>query len=770
MEQFWRGLGLHLGKRWYVVLVTVLALTGILSIGLSKLEFATGEDSYLNSDSQAAIDNVEFQSAFGGEAVVLLFTMEDGHTIDDLFTPDNLAEFGRIEEQLRAIPEAYAVITPKTSLEWSEAIANGPGTTALVSAAGRTPTPTARRSATTTSSSASPDSAPSRSESSARPTGTSSRSTPTTATPPLTPPPVQPADPTIRASLESTFPSRTVAVGGIVLKGNATLDELSSGTAAVLDVMKDIDLDGVETITTGSPVYLKRINDYLKGGMLTLGALAMGVMALILILMFKVRWRLLPLVSVLFGIAWAFSILGFIGIDLSLVTISGLPILIGMGIDFAIQVHNRVEEESAVERQSHPMMETAANVGPPLVVAVIAAVLAFLALRISRVPMIRDFGVLLAIGIVVLLAVGIIIPLTVLGAREWHRPTVERGASWSERIVVKLGSLPTSWVPAIAVVSLVLVGLGLGLESRTKIQSDPIRWIDQGSKVVKDVDTLEERTGFASTLGILIQSNNVMAPEISEVLTDFVFDAESRPEVATSSSLVGTMAKIIDIPGATTLAPTSEDLVGALDVAPPDIARALVREGDTATQVNLRLAADSLSIARCWSTTWSRISRPGSPSWISGPTTSRPRTSSATRRRFAVPAGLPSSAWGCSRTHGESFGAHLSGPRVGDALAPAAVPQPAAHAAHPRPRAAGRAGASSAIVSGLGITLSPLTTVSGLLVIAPCVEFAVLITARYLEERQRASPPARQPTSPRPAPAAPSSRRRRPRSAASRRS
>ena len=61
--------------------------------------------------------------------------------------------------------------------------------------------------------------------------------------------------------------------------------------------------------------------------------------------------------------------------------------------------------------------------------ATIAGVLAFLALRISKVPMIRDFGVLLAVGVVVLVIVGIVVPATVLGVRECDEPTEERRES-----------------------------------------------------------------------------------------------------------------------------------------------------------------------------------------------------------------------------------------------------------------------------------------------------------------------------------------------------
>ncbi|MEO6653351.1 MAG: MMPL family transporter [Ilumatobacteraceae bacterium] len=50
-------------------------------------------------------------------------------------------------------------------------------------------------------------------------------------------------------------------------------------------------------------------------------------------------------------------------------------------------------------------------------------------------------------------------------------------------------------------------------------------------------------------------------------------------------------------------------------------------------------------------------------------------------------------------------------------------------------------GVSSLIVGLLGIELSPLTTVSGPLVIATCAEFSVLLLGRYLEERQRGLSP-----------------------------
>ena len=120
----------------------------------------------------------------------------------------------------------------------------------------------------------------------------------------------------------------------------------------------------------------------------------------------------------LVGVLWAFAIFGLVGLRLSLVTISGLPILIGLGIDFAIQVQNRVHEELNYNRSAKPFQETMVHIAPPLLIATIAAVLAFLAMQLSRVPMIRDFGLLLALGISIIWLVGITVPIAVLAVRE----------------------------------------------------------------------------------------------------------------------------------------------------------------------------------------------------------------------------------------------------------------------------------------------------------------------------------------------------------------
>jgi hydrophobe/amphiphile efflux-3 (HAE3) family protein len=733
-----------------IVLIAFAVITAILALGATNLEFATGQDSYLDDEDQIAIDNELLQSQFGGETIILLFQATGDSDIADLYGEGNLAELERLEGELRAIEEVYSVVAPLTTVRFSESITTGvapsgetiepsPGTGALLSALEREPdeeasavrqadvsTTLARLGAVGERDLSNPDwvdfllfgnqNVEVVDGDPQMPTG---------------------EDRVVRASLQSTFPNLQTAVGGVLLQGNADLDALSSGTQAVLDVVEATELDGFEVVVTGSPVFLKDINDYLQGGMLTLGAIALAIMAVILLVMFQVRWRFLPLLSTVVGVMWGFALLGYIGIDLSLVTISGLPILIGLGIDFAIQVHNRIEEEAALDKDEHPISETLANLGPALIAATLAAVVAFMALQLSQVPMIRDFGVMLAVGIVALVFCGIVLPTTILGVREYRSRTPDVAESRVERIVVWLGGLsPKAAVPLVVLSALLFVG-GVAMEGRFKIESDPVRWINQDTQTVRDLDTLEEATGFSSTLSVLVTANNVLDEDLTELIHDFTTYAESLDEVATSSSLTGTMAKIIGVEGATGIPPTSADVAAAAAVMPEDIRKVLLADDGTATQVNLRLAPASLEeraelVELLEADLEQRIDAlelPEDSILLEGLGPDEP----ALR---ATPAGLA--------VVGVGLLENLSANRA--VLTYLGLALSALYLLI-RLQSLGRAvltlvpvglaiGTSSVAIGVFGITLSPLTTVSGPLVIASCTEFSVLITARYLEERQ----------------------------------
>ena len=227
-------------------------------------------------------------------------------------------------------------------------------------------------------------------------------------------------DGTVRNASATFFPNDGHAAMVVVLKGNLTIEQESAAALSVQNIVSSANFANATTLTTGVPALLRTINNYLKGGMLTLGAIAAVVMIIILLLLFNVRWRLLPFLIVVIGLIWGFGLAGFLGIPLTLASIAGLPVLLGVGIDYAIQMHSRVEEEVILARAPHPIQATARNLGPALLVVTFDAVFAFAALLLAKVPMLRQFGWLLIVGIIAVCICSIIAPLAFLGIREFQ--------------------------------------------------------------------------------------------------------------------------------------------------------------------------------------------------------------------------------------------------------------------------------------------------------------------------------------------------------------
>ncbi len=722
MQRFWMRLAVWLGKRAGVVAVLGLLVTLFLGFGITQLEFQTGQDSYFNKSDQVYKDSVAYQDLFGGQAMLTLVTMDEGHTIDELFTEANRAKFNDVAEQLRADPSVETAITPVDVMDFNAALVASDSGDVTQSVAGA-----ALLRATTEDPSEE---------------GRAARQADAVAT--LERINAIPADERnldnpefvdfllrdnegeIRLALRSFFPDDTHAQLVTRLVGNASIDEEGAGADATKEATSQLEFDNASVVTTGAPVLLQDINDYLTGGMLTLGAIAASIMVLILLIFFNVRWRLLPLGVILVGLVWAFGTAGYLGIPLTIVTIAGLPVMMGIGIDYAIQMHARVEEEVVIDHMRHPIQETARNLCPALLVVTFDAVFAFCALQFAKVPMIRDFGLLLAVGIAVICVCSIIVPLASLGIREFKSPT--KGRDFREgplgRLTVWMGSVPAWAAIPLALASVAIFLGGMAVEDDLTLQTDPIKWVNQDTQVIRDINTLDEEVGSSSELGIFIQSDDVFSDENVTFLHEFTQDqlALYPEDLITSSSMVATVSDLLVVPGASSVAPTGEEVQAAYDVAPPDIQQSLVSSDGQAMNLIFRTGPSALEErAKVVDEIKATVDPPAgieaTPSGLAVVGVGLLKNLEANRIELTYIALLFVFLFLTIRMR-SMVRALLS-------LVPVLI----------------AVGTASLVAWTFDLKLSPMTAIGGPLVIAACTEFTSLILLRFVEERERGASP-----------------------------
>jgi RND superfamily putative drug exporter len=81
-------------------------------------------------------------------------------------------------------------------------------------------------------------------------------------------------------------------------------------------------------------------------------------------------------------------------------TSGAMAMIMGIGIDFGIQVTKRFRYELRTYEREEAMVNTLQNVFYPMVITTIAAVTGFLCLSLGELPMMQDMGKMLAIGVV----------------------------------------------------------------------------------------------------------------------------------------------------------------------------------------------------------------------------------------------------------------------------------------------------------------------------------------------------------------------------------
>lgn len=724
MQRFWSYIAVQLGKHAIWVTVVGVVFTVGLGLGITQLRFATGQDSYLNRNEQVYKDNVVYQRLFGGEAMLTVIRMDPGHTVDELFTKDGIRQLEHFHNTLKRSGKVDVVVSPLTILRFSNSLVSSPDGNPAASPAGK-----ALLAAQAKEQPGSPAAA-ARAKDAAETLQRISAIAPSERTfenPAWVKFLLYNNEGNVRKALRSVFVDQHTAQIVTRLPGNASIEQEGRASKLVQQEATTLHFEHARTVTTGAAVLLKDINDYLRGGMLTLGGIAVAIMIVILLVLFRVRWRLLPLLVVLVGVVWAFGLAGYLGIPLTIVTIAGLPVMLGIGIDYAIQMHARVEEEVVIDRAEHPIQETARNLGPALLVVTFDAIFAFAALHFAKVPMLREFGLLLAVGIAAICIGSIVLPMAILGIREFKSPTKRRDfrAGPLGRLVLWLGSVPARAAVLLAIASVGIFVAGIAVENQLTLQTDPVQWVNQDSQTIRDIHQVERWAGGSSELGVYATANDVFTDKFVTFAHNFTRDTLRKypKKLLTASSIETAIGDVVnDVPGASDVAPRGVDVRNAYDVAPSDVKASTVSNHDRAFNIIFRTGPGSLE--------------------------DRAPVVRGIRNDTHPPAGIRATPSGLAVV-GVGLLDNLEANRI--ELTYLAILFVFLFLSL-RLRSVIRSllslvpvliavGISSLVAWAFSIQLSPMTAVGGPLVVAACTEFTSLILLRYVEERRRGYEP-----------------------------
>ncbi len=590
-------------ERWpWLIIVLAVVLSAVAVPGVTMLETDTGFNSLVSSEAQIARDNSRYQAQFGGESITVLLTGQ----LEDIFSADNLAILSEFEQVISSDDRYRAVSSPLTLLKAAreEAIQARQAFHEQIILAQEEAAADAREAAAEMG----------LGESQQEQAAEQARNEvlrqyqpqieqlqlsgePSLGNPAFIESVLYDDDGAIRQMMQPLIPDNEHVLLNVIPQGNMSDNEALGATVDVESFFAVNPMVNVETTVISSAKLVDAISVSIGSNLTMLLALSVMVMFLILLFMFRVRWRLLSLFMVGISALWTFGLMGYCSIPLTMATMAVLPILIGLGIDFSIQFHNRYQEEVTRSRTiGEAIITSVSNMLPVVGIALLATIIGFITLYISEVPMIRDFGMVLAAGVVISYVVGLFLLHSIVYLADKKAPikqlkeAASRASGRIERILARIGTLAvnqTLWIFIVAVVFAVAGGI---VDHWLPKNTDYEELMPQDTPELVQLRELREIVGTGGTIHFMVEADDVTSPAFLDWLKNYQDKALlTYPELISGDSLATLVNE-----AAGGIVPAQMQIDTILDNAPPLYLAQLLSADHKAASVSFNINYISL--------------------------------------------------------------------------------------------------------------------------------------------------------------------------------
>jgi hypothetical protein len=384
------------------------------------------------------------------------------------------------------------------------------------------------------------------------------------------------------AALSRYVPSNTMAISVVTLEPGLTQRMKNTVITNFEAIVRLSDPPpGVQVVITGDAAFQQQMGQEMGKSMGILIMVAMVLMVVAIGLFFShVKFRFLPVVLVACGLVLTFGIVGFTRLPITMVTIAAFPVLIGIGIDYAINFHARFDEEARRSSITVAARTTIEKAGPSILYAFLSTSMGFLALLISPVPMIRSFGIVCVIGVASCYIVSLLL-VPAVGVAFHYRPKVSPGGGDAQsggghamdRYNIAVGSLAgviaRNAIPILLVCAVIgFVGYEMDNEIIINTNEDTFVPADMPAKV--NLDKVTRTMGATSSVPIYVRGDNVLDIGTLRWMQEFQDFEESQNSKVTGSTSIATLIAQYN---EGSLPSTNGELKESLERVPDDLKR-----------------------------------------------------------------------------------------------------------------------------------------------------------------------------------------------------
>jgi uncharacterized protein len=293
---------------------------------------------------------------------------------------------------------------------------------------------------------------------------------------------------------------------------------------------------------TGNPVLKAATSDALLKTLRFTVPFVFILAGLILYFAFwSLRSSLVAVGTIAMALVWTLATAAVSGLPLNLVTALVPPLVITLGLSYAVHVLSGCLVDKEIPGDVDPRVRRLERIGVPLLLTCVTTVAGFLALTLSSLPAIRHFALLSAAGVTYLALLSFLFVPAMLSLTGATRRANLPGAALAQQAARRLAAFDTRHRGLIIGAALVLVVAALSQASHIRVGTEYIRDFHETSQVRQDYEAINSAFNGANLISILIETH------VNDALTDpaLVRDIgqlqswlREQPEIGASVSFV----------------------------------------------------------------------------------------------------------------------------------------------------------------------------------------------------------------------------------------
>lgn len=265
----------------------------------------------------------------------------------------------------------------------------------------------------------------------------------------------------------------------------------------------------------GAPLLAKGVVQSMTQLLAILFPVALLVMLMLVVALFRVRGRIWPLLAAVAATVLTVGIALLTGTPITPAVLAGVPVLVGLAVDYAVQFVARFDQERARATDSEAALRIVLEqAGKATMIAAIATIAGLLAMALVSgidggplvaIPLVAEFALVLVGGVILAWLAGLFIALPLaVWSRQRSPVAPAETAVAPDAVPARTLAIADNWRGVTALACVLAVAGWIALHF-VPIQTDVQRLVSASLPELVNIQTVQAETGYTNEVDVYVQ-------------------------------------------------------------------------------------------------------------------------------------------------------------------------------------------------------------------------------------------------------------------------